>query len=343
MILGLTGSLCAGKGSFAEFLKQKGFQYVSLSDILREELDLLGIEKTRENLIKKGNELRATYGAAVLAKKAISKINSPKAVVDGIRNPEEVKELRKIPGFYLIAVDAPLEIRFERMLKRKRENDPKKFSEFKKLDRKDKGEGQKYSGQQVEKCIKMADIVVINDSTLEIFYKKCEKVLEDLEGRELKRSRPDWDDYFLKVALLVAERSTCRRHHIGAVIVKNKRILSTGYNGAAGGAKDCLELGCLKDKMNLASGEFQEKCRAIHAEQNALLQAAIHGVSVEGATIYCTHSPCFVCAKSIANAKIKRFVSFIDYSDTGFIELFKELGIEYVKKPMPSQTISYKP
>jgi dCMP deaminase len=155
--------------------------------------------------------------------------------------------------------------------------------------------------------------------------------------------RPSWDEYFLKLALLVAERSTCRRHHVGAVIVKDKRILTTGYNGAPSGAKDCLELGCLRDELKIPSGTRHEICRAIHAEQNALIQASVYGVKIEDAIIYCTHSPCILCAKMIANAKIKKFITCGDYADKSFKPLFKELKIEFVKLPVPPLAIFPKP
>lgn len=152
--------------------------------------------------------------------------------------------------------------------------------------------------------------------------------------------RPDPDEYFLKIALVVAERATCRRHHVGAVAVKNKHILSTGYNGAAAGVRDCLELGCLRDEKNIPSGTMHEICRGIHAEQNAIIQASLHGVSIEGATIYCTHSPCILCAKMLANARIKRFVTFARYADDSFLELFNEAGIEFDLKPKPPDKIA---
>jgi len=153
--------------------------------------------------------------------------------------------------------------------------------------------------------------------------------------------RPDTDEYFLKVAAVVAERSTCRRHHIGAVAVKEKHILATGYNGAPSGFKDCLELGCLRDELGIPSGERHEICRAIHAEQNVIIQAALHGVSLEGSTIYATHTPCVLCAKMLVNARIKRYVSFGKYNDDTFIQLFKEAGIEYNIKERPSAQIRY--
>ena len=154
-------------------------------------------------------------------------------------------------------------------------------------------------------------------------------------------TRPDIDEYFLKIASVVAERSTCRRHHVGAVAVINKHILATGYNGAPSGLKDCLELGCLRDEMGIPSGTRHEICRGIHAEQNVIIQAGLHGVSIEGSTVYCTHTPCILCAKMLANAKIKRFVSFGRYNDDAFIDLFKEAGIEVAIKERPSSQITY--
>ena len=156
-----------------------------------------------------------------------------------------------------------------------------------------------------------------------------------------KPTRLSIDEYFLKIASVIAERSTCRRHHVGAVAVKDKHILATGYNGAAAGLKDCLELGCLRDELGIPSGQRQEICRGIHAEQNVIIQAGLHGVSLEGSTIYCTHTPCVLCAKMLANARIKRFVSFGRYSDNSFIDLFRESGIEVDIKKRPSSRISY--
>ncbi len=153
--------------------------------------------------------------------------------------------------------------------------------------------------------------------------------------------RPELDEYFLKIASVVAERSTCRRHHMGAIAVRDKHILSTGYNGAAAGLKDCLELGCLRDELGIKSGTRQEICRAIHAEQNAIIQAALHGVSLEGATMYCTHTPCVLCAKMMVNARIKRSVSFGKYIDDEFIQLFEEAGIEVDILDRPPSEITF--
>ena len=155
-------------------------------------------------------------------------------------------------------------------------------------------------------------------------------------------TRLSWDEYFMKLAWLVAERSTCVRHHVGAVIVRDKRILTTGYNGAAAGTKDCLEMGCLRNELNIPSGTRHEICRAIHAEQNAIIQAGTHGINISGGTLYCTHSPCILCAKMIANAKIKKVVMSIEYPDESFKNLFKEAGIEYVSINVPDLKIIQK-
>ncbi len=158
-----------------------------------------------------------------------------------------------------------------------------------------------------------------------------------------KGNRPDINEYLLKIASVVAERSTCLRHHIGAVAVRDKHILSTGYNGAASGLKDCLELGCLRDELNIKSGTRHEICRAIHAEQNVIIQAALHGITLSGATVYCTHTPCILCAKMLVNSRIKRFVTFGNYADDAFKELFQEAGIEFEMYERPPADISRLP
>lgn len=146
----------------------------------------------------------------------------------------------------------------------------------------------------------------------------------------------------MKLAWLVAERSTCLRHHVGAVIARDKRILTTGYNGAAAGTKDCCELGCLRDELKIPSGQRHEICRAIHAEQNAIIQGGFHGINIKGSTLYCTHSPCVLCAKMIVNAGIKRVVACVEYPDPSFKDLFNQAGIEYSSMKVPNLTISQK-
>jgi len=138
--------------------------------------------------------------------------------------------------------------------------------------------------------------------------------------------RPDWDTYFLRIALLVAQRSTCLRRQVGAVIVRDNRVLETGYNCAPNNVPHCFQLpgGCLRESQNIPSGQRQELCRGLHAEQNAILQAAAFGVSLKGGDCYCTHQPCVTCAKMLINAGIKRVVFMGDYPDELSVEMLKE-------------------
>lgn len=128
-----------------------------------------------------------------------------------------------------------------------------------------------------------------------------------------QKKRPEWDEYFLEIAELVATRSTCLRRSVGAVLVKDHQILATGYNGAVTGARHCQDIGCIREENNVPSGEKQELCRAVHAEQNALIQAAKYGVAVNGATLYCTHQPCVTCRKMLKNAGIENIKFMLSY------------------------------
>jgi dCMP deaminase len=152
--------------------------------------------------------------------------------------------------------------------------------------------------------------------------------------------RPDIDEYFLKIASVVGQRSTCLRHNVGVVLVRDKQILSSGYNGAPKGVPDCLEIGCLRDQQNIDSGTKHEICRAVHGEQNAIIQAALHGVSTEGSTMYITHSPCILCAKMIVNAGIVRVVCTQKYPDSEWVSLFRKAGIKLDIMPMPDLSLA---
>lgn len=135
----------------------------------------------------------------------------------------------------------------------------------------------------------------------------------------------------MDIALLVSKRSTCLRRAVGAVIVKDKRILSTGYNGAPAGIRHCGEVGCLRETMKVASGQRHELCRGIHAEQNAIIQAAYHGVSIKGADLYCTNLPCIICTKMIINAGIKKIFYKEGYADDLSRDMLAEAGIEVIQ------------
>lgn len=140
--------------------------------------------------------------------------------------------------------------------------------------------------------------------------------------------RPGWDEYFMEMAEVARKRSTCMRRQVGAVIVKDHRIMTTGYNGVPAGIQHCSERGCLRDRLQIPSGQRHELCRGLHAEQNAIIQAAHLGQSVAGGTLYCTNQPCAICSKMVINAGIKRIVIREGYPDELGAELLKEAGIQ---------------
>ncbi len=147
----------------------------------------------------------------------------------------------------------------------------------------------------------------------------------------LKHKRPSWDVYFLDIAHFVATRSTCLRRHVGAVLVKDKKILATGYNGAPSGLAHCLDIGCLREQEMIPSGERHELCRALHAEQNAIIQAAVYGVAIKGATLYATNQPCVICSKMIINAGIVRVIYDSGYPDKMSVDFLAEAGVELIR------------
>ena len=146
-----------------------------------------------------------------------------------------------------------------------------------------------------------------------------------------EENRPSWEAYFMDIAALVAKRSTCLRRAVGAAAVKNKQILATGYNGVPTGIRHCIETGCLRQQMNVASGERHELCRGIHAEQNVIIQAAFHGVSIKGASLFCTNLPCSICAKMIINAGIKKIYYKDGYADLMSSEMLSDASIEVIR------------
>jgi dCMP deaminase len=155
--------------------------------------------------------------------------------------------------------------------------------------------------------------------------------LKKKKKKEILPRRPSWDEYFMDITHLVAKRSTCLRRHVGALLVKDKKILATGYNGAPSRLEHCLDIGCLRQKQGIPSGERHELCRGLHAEQNAIIQAAYHGVGIRDAILYCTNHPCIICSKMIINAGIQKIIYEEGYADALAKEMLKESGIE-VKK-----------
>ncbi|MBD3209617.1 AAA family ATPase [Candidatus Woesearchaeota archaeon] len=318
MLIGVTGYLASGKNSVADYLLQKGFKHISLSDILRAELKTRGKTITRKNLQEIGNDLRNAFGPGYLAQRALLTIDDKEDwVISSIGTVGEAKTLRKNPKFHLLFIDAPQKTRFKRMKARKREQDPSTFSAFKKMEAKEAmGGGAQY--REIDKTKKQADIIINNDKTLPALHKKVDKALY-----YLKTKRPSWDDYFLGIMDAVRERSTCDRGKSGSVIVKDNRILTTGYVGSAIGMPHCDEAGHLMHEVINEDGSKSKHCiRTVHAEQNAIVQAARNGISIDGATLYCSMTPCFTCAKLIINAGIKRVVANKDYHKSKLSKAF---------------------
>lgn len=337
MIIGLTGTKASGKGIVSEILKEKGFVYSSTSDRVREE----AIERGNQNYTIKdlqdiGNELREGLGLGILAKKTLEKLRGVKdIVIDGIRNPGEIEELKK-QNAVIIAVDAPQKQRFERLIKRARFSDPKNWDDFIRMEQRDTGIGEANSGQQTSKCMEIADFRVINNGTLEELKTKIEYLLLKILSEEKNKEgvkiyiRPSWDEYFMEICKTVAKRATCDRGRSGCVIVKNKHILVTGYVGSPKGIPHCDEIGHQFKKTIHEDGSTSQHCvRTAHAEQNAICQAAKLGIPLEGSTLYCKMTPCYVCAKMIINSGIVRVVCEKDYHASEDSKgVFKQAGIQ---------------
>lgn len=144
-------------------------------------------------------------------------------------------------------------------------------------------------------------------------------------------SRPSWQEYFMNITYLVAERSTCLRRKVGAILVKDKRILATGYNGAPSSLKHCLDIGCLREKEGIPSGERHELCRGLHAEQNVIIQAAHHGISIADSSLFCTNLPCIICTKMLINAGIRTIFYREGYADQLSRDMLAEAGISLLQ------------
>ncbi|MGE5379976.1 MAG: deoxycytidylate deaminase [Methylocystaceae bacterium] len=144
------------------------------------------------------------------------------------------------------------------------------------------------------------------------------------------KTRPSWDMYFMEVSRLVATRSTCLRRHVGAVLVRDERIIATGYNGAPQGLPHCADVGCLREQQGIPSGQRYELCRGVHAEQNAIINAALYGVSTKSSTLYCTDQPCLLCARMIINAGVTRIVHEGNFQDDMALQFLHQAGIKII-------------
>jgi dCMP deaminase len=325
MIIGLTGKNGSGKTAVSEYLVSRGFEYHSLSDAIREEILKRGLQITREVLIDVGNELREKFGPGILAMRILPSLESGQNyVIDSIRNPQEVDVLRSRNDFTLLALEAEQGTRFERSRRRGRENAALTLSQFAEEEAREL-DSDNPARQQLNATRQKADLIVTNDGTLEELHRRLDALLPPLMSRFM---RPTWDEYFMSIARVVAMRSNCMKRKVAAIIVKDMRVVSTGYNGTPRGAKNCNEGGCPRCNGMAASGTALDECLCCHGEENAITQAAYHGTSVKGATLYSTFAPCLLCTKMIINSGIAEVVYNQDYPlNATALSLLKECGV----------------
>lgn len=325
MYIGLTGPLRAGKGEIAKYLQTRGFSYASLSDTLRELATAQGVELTRDNLSALGNKLREEKGAGALAQLVYEKVKAEqnpekarKYVIDGIRHPEEVERLSQFNRFYLVSVDAPLTLRFERTKACARENDPGTLEDFIKVDERDSW----CAGVQSQsvRTMALADYHLFNNYTkLEPFFKDVNRMLEVLSRLA---GRPHWPEFWMRLAWEFSARSSCDRLRAGSIIVKDRRLISEGWNGSPPGQPHCDDVGHEMDNGHCV--------RTVHAEQNAIINAGHSNVSLHGAEMYSTGTPCYICAKMIVGAGIRKVTYGFEYRiDERAQKLFARTGISF--------------
>ena len=325
MIVGVAGPYGAGKGEVVEYLRARSFYALSLSDVLRDELRARGESETRERMIATGNELRARNGPGALAEKICARLLPDRNyVIDSIRHPAEVAILRaQGRGFRLVWVDADPKLRIERLRSRNRPGDPASLDTLLEQEGRERSGGGE-SAQQLDAVAALADVRLRNEGTLSALHAAVQGVLEASTGFQ----RPSWDEYFLQVAKVVASRSNCVKRHVGALIQRDRRIVSTGYNGTPRGTRNCNEGGCPRCNSFAESGTRLDECLCSHGEENAITQAAYHGVSVRDATIYTTFFPCLFCTKLIINAGLAEVVYNASYAlDDVARKLLEEAGV----------------
>jgi dCMP deaminase len=333
MIIGVAGRNGAGKGELVLFLESRGFSVLSLSDAIRAELNERGLSESRERMIETGQEMRRRSGPGALAQGLVRQLHVDRNYgIDSIRHPVEVEILRHFAEssaqeFRLVWVDAKLETRFDRMQSRNRPGDPTSIAQLEALEARERGSDDP-NAQQLDAVEGEADYRLTNDSSLEDFHHQIQSWVKE----NLSFSRPGWDDYFMGIARVVASRSNCVKRKVAAVVTRDKRIISTGYNGTPRGTTNCNEGGCPRCNDLAPGGTRLDECLCSHAEENSITQAAYHGVSLKGGTIYTTFSPCLQCTKMIINAGLGEVVFQNDYPLGGVaLSLLEEAGISLRK------------
>jgi dCMP deaminase len=332
VILGVSGLYGAGKGEAVEFLRARSFYALSLSDVIRDELRARGQDETRERMIETGNALRSAGGPGVLAERLIAQLLPDRNyVIDSIRHPAEVTALRSAAsGFRLLWIDAEEPTRLARLRQRARGGDPTTLEDLRRLEGRELASDDA-AAQQLLAVRALADFELRNDGQLEELHAALQGVLARCQHFE----RPGWDEYFMSIARMVASRSNCVKRKVGAIIARDRRIISTGYNGTPRGTRNCNEGGCPRCNSFVQGGTRLDECLCSHGEENAITQAAFHGVSVRGGTIYSTFCPCLTCTKMIINAGIEEVVFNADYPlGEVSLALLREAGLKVRQIPL---------
>ena len=326
MIIGVAGRNGAGKGELVSFLEARSFTVLSLSDAIRRELANRDLGETRERMIEVGQEMRRKSGPGALAQGLLRELRPDRNyAIDSIRHPAEVEILRHCgQDFHLVWIDAKLETRFERMQIRGRSGDPKTIAKLEELENRERGSDDP-NAQQLDAVQAEAGFTLVNDSTIEEFQEQIQAWVR----QNLAFSRPGWDQYFMDIARTVASRSNCVKRKVAAVVTIDRRIISTGYNGTPRGTTNCNEGGCPRCNDLAIGGTRLDECLCSHGEENAITQAAYHGVSLKGGTIYTTFSPCLLCTKLIINSGLKEVVYQSEYPlATVALQLLAEAGVK---------------
>lgn len=332
LVIGITGTLGAGKGTVVEYLRTKRkFSYFSVRQFLMEEVHRRGLEPSRDSLVLVANDLRAKHSPSYIVDELYKQAAQAggNAIIESIRAVGEVESLRKKGSFVLLAVDALPRTRFERIRKRGSETDHIDFDTFLQNEEREFANTDP-NKQNLQACMKMADITLVNNGSIEQLHAEVDRFIENLQEDQPAHRRPSWDEYFMDLCHSVALRATCNRGRSGCVIVKDKQILVTGYVGSPSHLPHCDDVGHLFRKTLHEDGSVSTHCvRTVHAEQNAICQAARRGVSLDGSTLYCTMTPCRTCAMLIINCGIKKVVADYKYhAGAESEEMFKAAGIE---------------
>lgn len=332
IVIGVTGTLGAGKGTIAQRLAKKGFYHFSAREFLSGKLRETNSPINRDTLLALANNLRNKYGFSFVTDQVYEQASKKEhdCVIESFRHPDEVKALRSRGNFYLFAVDAPIAVRYKRIQKRSSSTDKISFEEFKRHEERELHPHKKNASNLTD-CMKLADYSFQNDGKVSDLYKKIDKALKEIRTkRKSDYYRPTWDEYFMEVANAISKRATCDRGRSGCVIAKDKQILCSGYVGSPVGFAHCDDVGHQLKKTIHEDGMVTEHCvRTVHAEQNALCQAAKNGISVDGATVYCRMTPCRTCAMLLINSGVKRVYCEKKYhAGAESEEMFKKAGVK---------------